>query len=1442
MDNPKREVRAGLKASLPALILTILTAAVIELVRLAGADIVSPGAILVSVVALGAFYGGVIAGLLSAGLSLGYITYFVTAGVPAGTLAGDDVRRLIAWSIGMPVLALLVGQMGRRAKRAIALVERLQRTREQLHTSETGRARDAELKASLLDGLAAEVALLDQAGRIVSVNRAWHEAAERTGAAALRPGASYPGSLTATVPALARGASAVLAGSIDSFEGEFQLGPAGAWHRVSINGVELGDGRGAVAMHLDITHHRLTEDELRESRGLLEQAQRVASIGSWVYHPATGGLQWSAETHRIFGITPEEFDGRFETFNRCVHPDDSAAVAQATSLALEHGEPYAIDHRIVRPDGEVRWVHERAVVERGAGEKPRMVGVVQDITERKLAQDALHASEQRYRRLFELNPQPKWVFDQATHRFLAVNRAALQAYGYSLAEFLAMTVDQIRHPEDRARFRDEVEVAGGIVQRDGWRHVLKSGETIEVEITSDHLNFEGHDAIIEVALNVTERRRSERLLAGQNLVLGLLAGGSPIKEALSVLIKTIEGFEPQLRGAVFTLDPGGQVLHPLAAPSLPEAFLRAAEMTPVGPACGASGTAVHRRERVIIQDMSADPLSRSTCQKAAELGLSAGWAQPILGSAGAPLGVLTLYHSAPRAPTRPQIKLLESAAYLAGLGIERNRAEAELKEREAMLRLQFEQMPSACILIDSQRRVTQWNPAAERIFGFSPAEALGRDILDFLVLGEDAATVREAVDAAFAGGAPSVRRNRNRTRDRGPIVCEWQNVPIRDASGAVIGVMALAQDITQRLAADEALRRSEELNRRIIEHMPGGLVQVDMSGAIVKANTQAQRVLGLTVDELTRRTVRDFATETIYEDGRPCPPEDYPVSRALATGRDQPAMTIGVRRADGHTSWGVYTAIPIFESGTGRQSGALVTFVDITERKAYEERLARSEERYRRLAEHGAVGIWEVRPDGQTVYANPAMCRILDVPSPEALAGLTWQEFFDESSLRIVEREHRRRFEGLASAYEVQITTRRGAKRRVMISGAPAVNPQLKLETFLGTITDITELKNAEEALRQAQKLDAVGRLASGVAHDFNNLLTAIFGFTALARRSLPPDHAAAQALDRIDEAATQAGGITKGLLTFTREEPAQRKPVILGKIVTDAAALLRRTLPADVDLRVSVDPDRPVWVLADTTQLHQVIMNLAINARDAMPGGGLLTLAVDCVDTAGDHSSYARLTVTDTGAGMTPEVRDRVFDPFFTTKPIGEGTGLGLPITMGIVREHGGRIEVETELGRGTTFRILLPLGAPAAETEPRPANRPIPGGRGELVLLADDHTYVREIMASMLQSLGYRVLQAGDALSLLELFENNIDTVRVIAVDAELPGGGGQECLRRVHAKREMLPTILMSPAHDQNANNGDDPTYVLGKPFQMNELADAVAAALARTGVSSLHRHQG
>ena len=395
------------------------------------------------------------------------------------------------------------------------------------------------------------------------------------------------------------------------------------------------------------------------------------------------------------------------------------------------------------------------------------------------------------------------------------------------------------------------------------------------------------------------------------------------------------------------------------------------------------------------------------------------------------------------------------------------------------------------------------------------------------------------------------------------------------------------------------------------------------------------------------------------------------------------------------------------------------------------------------------------------------------------------------------------------------------------------------VEQALRAYEDRRRYRRLENEIRQGQKMEALGTLATGIAHDFNNALTAIVGFAELARIRAGDNPEVAQAIEGVMEAAHQATGITKSLLTFSPETPIRKSPVRLVPLLGKTIEMLRHMLPPSIEIETDSSSAEQASVDGDATQLQQVILNLAVNSRDAMPHGGALRFALihepnptgDVFDAVASRGKGAAiLTVEDTGMGMPEEVRVRIFDPFFTTKARSAGTGLGMAIVHSIVRAHNGKIDIESTLGCGTRITVALPCcDAPVPGVTPPVAvgDRP---GYSETILLAEDNAQVSAIMGGYLRSLGYKILQAHDGLDALRVFGEHRDDVQLVILDVEMPKLTGPVCLSKIRAIRADIPIIMITGRIDlQLCSEGAPRTWCLTKPFPATDLAAAVRTAL-------------
>ena len=639
------------------------------------------------------------------------------------------------------------------------------------------------------------------------------------------------------------------------------------------------------------------------------------------------------------------------------------------------------------------------------------------------------------------------------------------------------------------------------------------------------------------------------------------------------------------------------------------------------------------------------------------------------------------------------------------------------------------------------------------------------------------------------------------------------------------------------------LLQNEEFNRRLLEAMPGGVVHVASDGNILFANGEAQRLLGMSLDGLTQRYVVDWSPSTWHEDGTPCTAEDYPVTQCLMTGEAQRAVTIGVQKPDGEMSWAVFSAVPVTDPQTGTQTGAVVTFLDITRRIQAEQGLAESETRYRRIVDASSEGIFVVDATLQLTFVNRRACELLGYSRAE-LEGMDGLELvppeWKPEALRRVDLLRT----GQSQTFEFPIRHKLGHTVWVLVSATPISDPDGSHAGLLVMCTDLTRHRQMEEALREAEKMRAVGQLAGGIAHDFNNQLTAIHGFAELlleqtADRPMAADHART-----ILRAAARGASLTQQLLAFARRGKYQHAQVNVHGLIDELTVLLEHSVGPEVRIVQDLEP-APVYTIGDADQLHNAMLNIALNARDAMPGGGSLTIRVRPVELEDNDRAlgapddplpagpYVLIDFTDTGVGMDAATAARCFEPFFSTKGAA-GTGMGLAAAWGTVANHRGTIMASSEPGTGTTFRIYLPLSVtPSGASGRDHADRVVPGSAHVVVI--DDEPLVRQFALRSLSELGYRVTLHDCGAAALDWLPGALagdDPPGVVLLDMRMPGMSGSETWAALHEVAPDLPVILMSGySLDGDAQRllDDGVRAFIQKPFSIAALSRALSAAV-------------
>jgi two-component system cell cycle sensor histidine kinase/response regulator CckA len=649
-----------------------------------------------------------------------------------------------------------------------------------------------------------------------------------------------------------------------------------------------------------------------------------------------------------------------------------------------------------------------------------------------------------------------------------------------------------------------------------------------------------------------------------------------------------------------------------------------------------------------------------------------------------------------------------------------------------------------------------------------------------------------------------------------------------DFLASVGGQIALA---IERKQADDSLRKQQQEQEVILHSAPAMIFYKDTENRILRANRAAADSLQLSVSEVEGKSSYELFPEHAAQYHQ----DDLEV---IHSGKPKLGIVEPYRNAAGEMRWVRTDKIP-YRDQDGRIIGVIVFAADITEQQHAEEALRRSEANYRSLVEGVPHGIYRVNAAGTLLDVNPAMVEMLGYSSAAELMGENIEDklFAEPADRRRIMAEN----PDLLHGVEVPWKRKDGSRITVRLSGRLVPGASGSQAIYERIAENVTEQRVLEQQLRQAQKMEAVGRLAGGVAHDFNNLLMVIKGHSELLLDAIRGDDRMTHKVAQIQKAADRATALTRQLLAFSRMQVLQPKVVDLNTIVADMGRLLPRLIGEDIDLRI-VCGEHLGRIKADPGQIEQVLMNLAVNARDAMPDGGKLVIATENAELdqayARRHPAiapgrYIMLSVSDTGLGMDAETQAHIFEPFFTTKEQGKGTGLGLATVYGVVKQSGGYIWVYSEPGQGTSFKLYFPrVDSPAEATKAKPLSDQLPRG-SETILLVEDEQEVRDLTSEFLRQCGYTVLEAKDGIEAIEVADKHSGPIHLLLTDMVMPAMGGRELASRLGVLRPDLKMIFMS-GYAEFARQGpdDDATRAirLAKPFSRAVLAKKVREVFA------------
>ena len=748
-------------------------------------------------------------------------------------------------------------------------------------------------------------------------------------------------------------------------------------------------------------------------------------------------------------------------------------------------------------------------------------------------------------------------------------------------------------------------------------------------------------------------------------------------------------------------------------------------------------------------------------------------------------------------------------------------------------------IPHPMSLVSTSYRYLAVNQAYSQFFGQTPDRITGRQITDFIdpeVFEQD---IKPHFDRCLKGEALQYETIVDFS-ETGERWMRMEYIPFRDKNNQIVGVVSHGLDITERRHAEEALQKSEERFFLAMEASKDGVWDWDLITGEIYCSPGVTSMLGY--DSTAVLENMDAWQDLIH-------PEDR--QNALQANldcvnnlTDSFEVEYRMRTNDGGFKWVLGRGKAIYRDASGNALRLVGTHQDITERKQTEQALRESEDFLNRTGDMAQVGDWELDLNTMKVFWTGTTVRIHELPdgySPDLDEAISYYHPEDQDHVRQCIQRAIESFEPFD--FTVRLITAKGRERWVRSLGQPIINSD-KCVRLSGTFQDITERLQLEEELRQSHKMEAVGTLAGGVAHEFNNMLGIIIGNTELALDDIPEWNPAADCIQEIKTASLRAKDVVRKLLSVARKTPESRRPIQFSKVIKESLGLMRRTIPATIDIRKNITCSTEM-ILGDITEINQVMINLCTNSVHAMAEqNGVLEVRLDTQQMNRESAlfyedlvpgDYVRLTVKDTGKGIEPAFMDRLFDPYFTTKDIDQGLGMGLAVVHGIVKKHDGAIKIESEVGKGTIVEALFPLIEAQTEAETEETETLKMGT--ERILLVDDEPSLVKMITQMLKRSGYEVIGKTSSTSALKTFKETPEQFDLVISDITMPEMSGDQLAQAIKQVRPETPVILCtghSNRMDENKAKSMGIEAFITKPFQKQDIANTVQNVLDETKI--------
>jgi PAS domain S-box-containing protein len=658
---------------------------------------------------------------------------------------------------------------------------------------------------------------------------------------------------------------------------------------------------------------------------------------------------------------------------------------------------------------------------------------------------------------------------------------------------------------------------------------------------------------------------------------------------------------------------------------------------------------------------------------------------------------------------------------------------------------------------------------------------------------------------------------------------EYASTPIHE-HGQLVGAVVTFSDITERKRAEEALRESETEFKTLFESASDGMFVYDLeSRMFVMSNAACLRMLGFTPEEFLNMGLHDLHL-----------PEDLlfisEQIRIILKGEEGFRADIRFKRRDGST---FFTDLNPTSILLGGRECVLITFRDITERKLADEKLLKSEEQFRLISENVADLIAVLDLEGRRVYTSPMYKNIIG--DPNELRGTdSFQEIHpdDRENIKAIFKETVRT--GIGQRTEYRFIEKDGTISNIESQGSVIRNKDGKVTNVVVVSRDVTKKKLLEQQFMRMQRMESIGTLAGGIAHDLNNVLAPIMLSIEILKKAMP-DERSQRMLEAIETSAHRGAAIIKQILGFARGVQGEQAPIQFRHIINEITNIMKETFPKSITIKKDIPKN--IWtIIGDPTNLHQLMMNLFINARDAMPDGGTIYIKTENkvideqyakMNLEAKPGRYVMLSVEDTGCGIPPAVLKRIFEPFFTTKEVGKGTGLGLSTVHAIVKSHGGFVNVYSEVGKGTTFKIYLPAAEATDEIKPKlEESKEMLMGNGELIMVVEDESSIQQITKQALETYGYRVITASDGTEAVAHFASKKDEIALVLTDMLMPIMDGSQTIKVLRKMNPAVKIIASSGLASEGhvvTDKGLGVNAFIVKPYNAEKLLETIHSVL-------------